>query len=715
MKKILLGISIIVLAISCEKKGEEISKINYPESKKLDSSYTRHDVTIQEPYVWLEDDRSPETEAWVIAQNKVTQDYLAQIPYKAGFLNRLKELNNYPKYGAPSQIGDKYIFTKNDGLQNQSVYYIQDGLDGEPSEFFNPNKLSDDGTVSAGISGVSGDDKYVSVNISKSGSDWQEIKLIDVATGEMLPDVVEWVKFSGVSFFKDGFFYSRYDAPKEGTEYSGKNEFHKLYYHKIGTQQAEDKLVLVYNDKPQRNLYAGITEDEKYLIINVHEGTGGNMLLVKDLEANPKVDDLSNMVTIVNNFEGENNIVGSMGNKLLMMTSIGNPQNKIVEVTVNGSNLDMRDLILPKKEGTIRSVSKSGGFLFVNHLIDVNSVIEKYDYDGKLLEKIDLPGIGSAGGFSGKDDATTLFYSFSSFNYPPTIFKYDVASSSSEVFRKPDLDFNPDDYEVKQQKYPSKDGTMIPMFIVHKKGIELDGTNPTFLYAYGGFNISLTPSFNPSLVAMLEQGGVYAMANLRGGGEFGEAWHQAGMKMNKQNVFDDFISAAEYLISNKYTSSEKLAISGRSNGGLLIGACMTQRPDLYKVAFPAVGVLDMLKFHQFTIGWAWKDDYGDPEEEEMFNYLKGYSPLHNLKEGVSYPATMVTTADHDDRVVPAHSFKFAARLQEVHSGGDPVLIRIETKAGHGSGKSLTKKLEEEADMFSFMFYNMGEEPVFNTK
>lgn len=715
MKKILLLISLItsiMIIISCDKPNKEEKTINYPNSKKLDSSYTRFGVTIEEPYIWLEDDTSEETGKWVEAQNKVTQEYLSQIPFRDKMFARLKELNNYEKYGQPSKVGEKYIFAKNDGLQNQSVYYIQDGLDGEPSVFFDPNKLSEDGTVAASISGVSHDDKYVAVQIAKSGSDWQEIKLIDVESGEMTDDLVEWVKFSGVSFYDNGFFYSRYDKPSEDSKLSGKNEFHKLYYHKIGTQQADDKLVLVFEDHPQRNIYAGVTEDEKYLTISVSEGTGGNMLMVKDLEANPDPADLSNAVTLIDNFETETYVVASNDNKLLLLTNMDEPKNKIVEVTMNGDSFEMKDFIMPKEGGKLTSLSKAGGYLFVNHLDNVSTKIEKYSLAGEFIEEIELPGIGSAGGFGGKDDAKTLFYTFSSFNYPPTIFKYDVASGSSEVFRKADLPFDPSEYEVNQVKYTSKDGTEIPMFIVHKKGLEKNGNNPTLLYGYGGFNISLTPSFNASLISILEQGGVYAMANLRGGSEFGESWHKGGMKMNKQNVFDDFIAAAEYLIANNYTSKEKLAISGRSNGGLLVGATMTQRPDLFKVAFPAVGVLDMLKFHKFTIGWAWMDDYGNPEEEEMFKYLLGYSPLHNLKEGTDYPSTMITTADHDDRVVPAHSFKFAARLQEVHAGDDPVLIRIETKAGHGAGKSLTKKLEEEADLYSFMFFEMGETPNF---
>lgn len=713
LNKSLILISIFFVLVACNKPEEkETISIEYPKTNKIDSLYTKHGITIEEPYAWLEDDRSPETEAWVKEQNNLTFSYLEKIPFRAKFLNRLKQLNNYPKYGQPSKIGDKYLFTKNDGLQNQSVYYVQDDLNSEAKVFFDPNTLSEDGTVSAGISGVSKDEKIVSVSISRSGSDWTEIGLMDFETGEMLKDKVEWVKFSGVSFYKDGFFYSRYDKPSEDDKYSGKNEYHKLYYHKIGEPQESDKLVLVYENHPQRNIYAQVTEDEKYLIINATEGTGGNMLMVKDLEENPVVDDLSNMVTLINNFTYENSVVDNIGNKLMIRTNMDAPMFKLALFEINGSEFTQTDLI-PERKSLLRGISKAGGSLFVNYLQDVSTKIYKYDYEGNQIAEIPLPGLGTASGFGGKDDAKELFYTFTSFNYPSTIYRYDVESGESEVFRNSEVDFNPADYEVKQEFITSKDGTKVPMFIVHKAGLELNGANPTMLYGYGGFNISLPPSFSPSNIAFLEQGGVYVQANLRGGGEYGEEWHQAGMKMNKQNVFDDFISAGEWLIANNYTSSDKLAIMGGSNGGLLVGACMTQRPDLFGVCFPAVGVLDMLKFHEFTIGWAWKDDYGDPEEAEMFNYLLGYSPLHNLKEGTDYPATMVTTADHDDRVVPAHSFKFAAKLQEVHSGNDPVLIRIETKAGHGAGKSLTKQLEERADIYSFMFYNMGLEPNFN--
>jgi len=535
---------------------------------------------------------------------------------------------------------------------------------------------------------------------------------MEVETKKELSDEINWVKFSGASWYKDGFFYSSYDKPKDGDELKAKNEYHKLYYHKLGDPQEKDLLVHYFPNHPQRNIYAGTTDDERYLLIYYSEGTGGQSLMIKDLKNAKSLTDMNDVINIVSDFNNEHSVIGNFDDQLLMVTNIDAPMNRLVKIDVKNPAKENWEVLIPETTDLLQGVSKSGGKLFVSYLKDATTRYFQYDYTGKQEKEIELPGLGTASGFGGKDDQMTLFYSFTSFNYAPTIFKYDVASGKSEEYMSADVKFNPKDFTVEQVFYKSKDGTKVPMFIVYKNGIKMDGSNPTLLYGYGGFNISLTPSFSPSRISLLEQGGIFVMANLRGGGEYGEAWHMAGTKMQKQNVFDDFIAAAEYLIENKYTSSEKLAIQGGSNGGLLVGACMTQRPDLFKVAFPAVGVLDMLKFHRFTIGWAWMDDYGNPEEKEMFNYLKTFSPYHNLKEGTKYPSTMVTTADHDDRVVPAHSFKFAARLQEYHSGANPVLIRIETKAGHGAGKSLTKAIEEVADLYSFMFYEMGVTPKF---
>lgn len=711
MYKYLLSIlAISIFACTNEKKEE--AKMTYPVTKKVDSVEVRFGDTIQDPYIWLEDDKSKETEAWVEAQNKVTFDYLAKIPFRDAFKKRITELNNYPKISAPAKHGEYYFYTKNDGLQNQSVYYYKKGLDGKEEVFFDPNTLSTDGTVAAGIVSFSGDDKYAVVSIQKSGSDWTTFKVIEVATKKELNDEINWVKFSGASWYKDGFFYSRYDEPKGGDEFKGKNEFHKLYYHKLGESQDKDVLVHYFADKPQRNIYAETTEDERFLLISYSEGTGGQSLMVKDLSRSKSLTDMKDVINIVNDFNNEHSVIGNFDDQLLMVTNIDAPMNRLVKIDTKNPAKESWQVLIPESKDLLQGVSKAGGKLFVSYLKDATTRYYQYDYSGKQEKEIELPGLGTASGFGGKDDQTTLFYTFTSFNYAPTVFKYDVTSGKSEEYMKSDVKFNPKDFTVDQVFYKSKDGTKVPMFIVYKNGMKKDGSNPTLLYGYGGFNISLTPSFSPSRIALLEQGGIFVMANLRGGGEYGEAWHKAGTKLQKQNVFDDFIAAAEYLIENKYTSSEKLAIQGGSNGGLLVGACMTQRPDLYKVAFPAVGVLDMLKFHRFTIGWAWMDDYGNPEEEDMFKYIKKYSPYHNLTKGTKYPSTMVTTADHDDRVVPAHSFKFAARLQEYHDGSNPVLIRIETKAGHGAGKSLTKAIEEVADIYSFMFYEMGITPKF---
>jgi prolyl oligopeptidase len=612
----------------------------------------------------------------------------------------MEELLNYPRLSSPFKAGDYYFFYKNDGLQNQSVIYIQKGLDGEPEVFLDPNTMSEDGTASIGLAGFSDDYKYVAYTRSDAGSDWSTIHVMEVATKKKIEDVLEWCKFTGASWWKDGFFYSRYPEPAKGAEYSGDNKFHSIFYHKIGTPQSEDQLVYRDEENPDYYHFGGVTEDNNYFIMYKQPGTDGFSTFYKDLEND------GDFVELFGGFKNKSSIVHHMNGKFLVLTDIDAPNYRLVEVDLaNPSQENWKDII-PESDNLLESVNTGGGKLFASYLEKATNRIYRSEYDGSGREEIKLPGLGSAGGFGGRENQETLFYSFTSFTYPSTIFKYDVKTGESSLFHKTELKFEPKDYIEKQVMYKSKDGTEVSMFIVHRKDIKLDGNNPTYLYGYGGFNVSLTPSFSTTRIVFLENGGVFAMANLRGGGEYGEEWHKAGMLSNKQNVFDDFIAAGEYLIAEKYTNSDKLAIAGGSNGGLLVGACMTQRPDLFAVALPAVGVMDMLRYHKFTVGKGWIPEYGSSENsEEEFKNLISYSPLHNLKEGVSYPATMVTTADHDDRVVPAHSFKFAAQLQKSHVGDNPVLIRIEEKAGHGAGKPISKILDEQADIWSFVFYN----------
>jgi prolyl oligopeptidase len=603
--------------------------------------------------------------------------------------------------------GDYYFFSKNDGLQNQSVIYYQKGLDGAPEVFLDPNKMSSDGTAAVSLLGFSKDKKYVAYAINQSGSDWQNIFVMEVATKKQLDDKLEWVKFSGASWKKDGFYYSRYDAVGKGHELSQKNEYHKIYFHKLGDAQSKDELVYEDKTKPLRYYGAQTTEDERFLIIYISEGTDGTECVYKDLNAGDK--------TFKKFFEGFRyncEVLNNDGDRLLARTDDGAENYRVVSIDPkNPAKENWKDIIPENKNNLLQSSATAGGKIFATYLQDVATHVYQYDYSGKQEREITLPSLGTASGFGGDKDDKISFYTFTSFTYPPTIYKYDIATGKSDIWRKSDVKFNPDDYETKQVFYPSKDGTKIPMFIVHKKGIVLDGNNPTLLYAYGGFNISLEPNFSTSRLILLENGGIYALANLRGGGEYGEKWHEAGKLLKKQNVFDDFIAAAEYLIKEKYTSSEKLAIQGGSNGGLLIGACMTQRPELYKVCFPAVGVMDMLRYHKFTVGWGWAVEYGSSDSLVHFNNLYKFSPLHNIKE-VNYPATMVTTADHDDRVVPAHSFKFISTLQEKNKSSNPTLIRIDVKAGHGAGKPTSKIIDEQTDIWSFMFYNMGVEPKY---
>lgn len=681
------------------------AQIVYPVTKKGTITDNYHGTNLADPYRWLEDDNSEETKAWVTAENKVTFDYLNKIPFRDKVKARLSEMWNYPRIGSPSKEGDWYYFSKNDGLQNQSILYRQKGLTGEAEVFLDPNKLSADGTAALGGTVFSKSSKYLAYLVAQSGSDWQEIYVMDVATKKLLTDKIQWVKFSGASWKGDeGFYYSRYPEPDEKSKLSKQNQFHAVYYHKMGTPQKED--VLVFEDKahPLRNVGAGLTEDNRFLILGTSEGTSGNEVWVKDLKNNQKEFSL-----LVPGFKTEPSVIENVGDKLLLLTNDGAPNYKVILIDPKNPTAMVQHVIIPEQKEVLQSVNTGGGYLFCSYLKDASTKVYQYTMDGKLVREIKLPGIGTAGGFGGKKEDKEFFYTYTSYNSPATIYRYNIATGASTLFRKTETKFKNEEYETKQEFFTSKDGTKVPMFLTYKKGMKLDGTNPVLLYGYGGFNIPSTPGFSISNAFWMEQGGIYAVVNLRGGNEYGEAWHKAGMLENKQNVFDDFIAAAEYLIANNYTNKGRIAIRGGSNGGLLVGACMTQRPDLFKVALPAVGVMDMLRYHLFTIGWAWAVEYGRSDNPEHFKFLIKYSPLHNFKDGTAYPATLVTTADHDDRVVPAHSFKFAARLQEAHKGDNPVLIRIETKAGHGAGKPTSKQIEEAADVWSFVMYNMGME------
>jgi prolyl oligopeptidase len=705
MKKTMLMLILFAVVLAFAACQKEAAKLNYPVTKKVDQVDDYFGTKVADPYRWLEDDNAEDTKAWVTAQNAVTFGYLDTIPYRPKINARLTEIFNYPRYSSPFRAGEYYFFTKNDGLQNQSVYYIQKGLDGTPEVFFDPNAMSPDGTVRMNIIGVSKDDRYVALSRGEAGSDWTELRVMEIATKRELPDRVQWVKFSGASWKGDGFYYSGYDKPAPGEELMGKNEFMKVFYHKLGDPQAND--IVVYEDKahPLRTYGAGTTEDEKYLYLVLSEGTSGNELYYKDLT---KKD--APFTLLVPGFANDSSPIEVVDGKVLVYTNVDAPNYRVVLIDPADPAKEKWTTVIAEKPEVLSGAGTAAGFMFCDYLKDANTKIYQHRLDGTLVREIELPALGSAGGFGGKRDEKTLFYTFTSFTYPPTIYKFDPATGASEVFRKSEVKFDPSAYETKQVFYASKDGTKVPMFIVHKKGLKLNGKNPTFLYAYGGFNISETPSFSASNIVLLENGGVYALANLRGGGEYGEAWHKAGMLEKKQNVFDDFIAAAEYLIKEKYTSTPRLAIAGGSNGGLLVGAVMAQRPELFGVAFPAVGVMDMLRYHKFTIGWAWAVEYGSSDKEDQFRYLYAYSPLHNLKDAC-YPATMVTTADHDDRVVPAHSFKFAATLQEKHTCAKPVVIRIQTRSGHGSS-NLSKAIESLTDQWSFMFFNMGLKPIY---
>ena len=685
-------------------------QLQYPSTRKGVQVDVYHGVKVADPYRWLEDDTSPETAAWVKAENDVTFPYLEGIAFRKQLDARVKELNNYPKYSSPSHHGPYYFFSKNDGLQNQSVLYIQKGLDGTPEVLIDPNAWSDDGTARLSAFAPSADAKYAVYGVSKSGSDWQQYKVMELATKTTLPDTIDWVKVSGVAWYKDGFYYSRYPEPAKGHEKAAMNEDHQVYYHKVGTPQSQDRVIYHDAANPLRFHTVETTEDERFALLTISDrskGKDGNAVFVRDLargrrEFNPLIPGITN---------DSYSVVDDVAGKLLVETNRNAPNGRVVLVDPRRPGEANWKTILPERPEPLESVGTAGGKLFATYLKDVTTKAYVYSLDGTLENEIELPGSGIAGGFGGRRSDTFVFYTFNSLNVPPTIYRYDIATKKSTVFRRAEVPgYNPDDYETTRVFYPSKDGTKIPMFIVHKKGLKLDGTNPTLLYAYGGFNIVQSPTFSAARLALLEQGFVYANANLRGGGEYGEDWHHAGMKLEKQNVFDDFIAAAEWLIANKYTSTPRLAIQGGSNGGLLIGAVINQRPDLFRVAIPQVGVMDMLRFQKFTIGFNWIADYGSSDNPEEFKALYAYSPLHNIKEGVKYPATLITTADHDDRVVPAHSFKYAATLQEKASKENPVLIRIETRSGHGAS-SLTKNLETTADIYSFIMYNMGLTPA----
>jgi prolyl oligopeptidase len=680
--------------------------LTYPEARKVEQVDDYFGTKVADPYRWLEDDNSAEVAAWVEAENKVTFAYLDKIPYRAQLKARLETLLNYPKYSAPTRRGDWFFFSKNDGLQNQSVYYVQKGLDGAPELLLDPNKFSADGTSRLGASSLSQDGKYFGYGISQGGSDWNDIHIMEVGSKQTLPDTLKWVKSSGISWQGDGFYYSRYPAPEKGKELTTKNEFQTVYYHKVGTAQSDDELIYEDKEHPQRFQNVGVTDDQKFAILSVSErgkGKKGNALFYRDLSKADKT-----FVPIVAEIGDDGyRIVDDVNGKFLVETDHKAPNGRVfVFDPKKPDEANWKD-VLPEKPEPLEGVSSAGGKLFATYLKDVSSHAYVYSLDGKLENEITLPGLGSAGGFGGRDDDKFVFYSFTSFNFPPTIYKYDIASRKSSAFRTVDIPgFKPSDYETRQVFYPSKDGTRIPMFLVHRKGIKLDGNNPTVLYGYGGFNITTNPGFSALRIALLEQGFVYASANIRGGGEYGEKWHEAGTKLKKQNVFDDFIAAGEYLVRERITSPNKLAIQGGSNGGLLVGACSNQRPDLFRAVVEQAGVMDMLRFHKFTIGWNWIADYGSSENAAEFKALYAYSPIHNIKPGTSYPATLITTADHDDRVVPAHNFKYAAALQAAQAGDNPILIRIDTKSGHGAS-STTKQLEQTADIYSFLMTNLG--------
>ncbi|MGB0882374.1 MAG: prolyl oligopeptidase family serine peptidase [Vicingaceae bacterium] len=699
---ILLLISALTF-VACSSDKEETT-YNYPETRKDTTVADDYFGTqIADPYRWLEDDNSPETEAWVKSQNTFTNTYLDKIPFRENLKQQLTDLWDYETISTPSKHGEHYIYSKNDGKQNQSVYYIKKGENGNEEILLDPNMLSENGTTSLGSLSVSKDYKYLAYTISKAGSDWKEIVVMDLSSKELLEDQVNWVKFSGISWHNNGFYYSGYNAPEEGKEFSNKNEFHKVFYHELGTPQTADKVIFEDTIHPLRNHSGHVTEDNHFLVITASEGTSGNTIHVKDLTKTN-----SEFVTLIDDFNNDSYVLENLNDTLLIFTNYNAPNKRVVYALLDNPTKENWKDYIPEKEYVLESVSLVGQKIFAKYLKDVQSKIEVYQMSGEYIQDLELPGIGISSGLSGEKDEATAYFSYTSYTTPRCNYKVNTTDLTYELNFKPAINFNSQDYITTQVFYPSKDGTEIPMFITHKKGIELDGSNPCLLYGYGGFDISYKPNFDVAKTVFIQNGGIYAVANLRGGSEYGEKWHKAGMLNNKQNVFDDFIAAADYLKTEKYTSTEKLAIHGRSNGGLLVGAVMTQKPNIAKVALPMVGVLDMLRYHKFTIGWAWAVEYGSSEKKEDFENLIQYSPLHNVKP-TTYPSTLILTADHDDRVVPAHSFKFAAEVQSKNTGNNPTLIRIDSKSGHGSGKPKNKLIEEWADIWAFCFYNFGME------
>ncbi|HRG53406.1 MAG TPA: prolyl oligopeptidase family serine peptidase [Bacteroidia bacterium] len=704
ISKNLFPLLLLSLAIGCknsEQKAEQ-KRLVYPVTKKTDTVDTYFNTKVADPYRWLEDDKSTETSEWVKTQNALTFDYLSKIPFRDKIKERLTKIWNFEKRGVPFKKGKNYFYYKNDGIQNQSVLYVMDGLTGTPRVLLDPNTFAQDGTASLGDLSISKNGKYLAYTINRAGSDWSTIYALEIESGKKLSEELQWVKFSNIAWKDDGFYYSAYDAPKAGGELSNKNEFHKVFYHKLGNAQKQDELIFEDKKQPQHSFSAATTEDEKLLIIYISESTSGNAIAVKELSKKN-----SAFVSLIDNFENTYTVIDNVGSNLIVLTDKGAPKYQLLEMDYTKKTpYESWKKLIPESTDLLESVSLFKDKFIVDYLKDVTTRLYIYDRTGKQEKEIKLPGLGKANSLVSYKDEAEVFFSYSTFTAPSIVYKYDPAADKLDTWFQPKIDFKSDDYETKQVFYPSKDGTKIPMFITCKKGLKLDGNNPCYLYGYGGFNAIYTPAFRMDCAVFLENGGIYAIPGLRGGGDYGEEWHKAGIKLKKQNVFDDFIAAAEYLIKEKYTSSAKLAINGRSNGGLLIGAVMTQRPDLAKVAIPTVGVMDMLRYHKFTIGYAWASDYGTSENEEEFKYILNYSPLHNIKE-IEYPATLVITGDHDDRVVPAHSFKFIATLQEKQKGTEPVLIRIDTNAGHGTGKPTSKQIDEFSDIWSFIFYNLG--------
>ncbi|MDR1983377.1 MAG: prolyl oligopeptidase family serine peptidase [Prevotellaceae bacterium] len=692
-----------IMISACSVKNE---KISYPDTKKENISDNYFGTEVADPYRWLEDDTTQVVAKWVTAQNEITQNYLNKIPFRDKLKQRLTDIVNYEKIGTPFKKHGKYYFFKNNGLQNQSVLYVKETIDGESSVLLDPNTLSSDGTVALSGISFSNNGKYLAYTISRSGSDWREIYVMDLSTLQLTGDHIEWAKFTGASWFGDGFYYSAYDAPDKGKEFSNVNENHKIYYHKIGDDQRSDKLAYQNTKYPKRFYTASVSDDETVLFITESGAGLGNRLFMQNLRK-PN----SPVIEIASDYEYEYAPLDVIENTIYFYTNYNAPKYRLAKADVNSPEIEKWKDVVSESEDVLSGVDFVAGKIITVYDKDASNHAYVYSLDGKMLHEVELPTLGSVG-FSGDKNDNEVFYSFSSFTFPSTIYKYDIGNNKSERYITPKVEFNSDDFITEQVFYPSKDGTKIPMFLTYKKDLKRDGSNPVYLYGYGGFNVSLNPGFSTMRIPFLENGGIYAQANLRGGGEYGEAWHIAGTKMQKQNVFDDFIAAAEYLIKENYTNNKKIAIAGGSNGGLLVGACVNQRPDLFRVALPQVGVMDMLRYHKFTIGWNWASDYGtSADSKEMFEYLYAYSPLHNIKnDGTPYPAILITTADHDDRVVPAHSFKYAAALQAANTGDEPKLIRIETKAGHGAGKPISKTIQEQADLYSFVMFNLGMKP-----